>query len=324
MGHCPTRPTVRRANRQTRPTVRRGPPYDDQVRLSVWPTPTSEFADIAAFARHAEQTGWDGFWFADHFMPDAPDNSGPTLECWSVLAAVAALVPRLRLGSLVCGNTYRHPAVLANQAAAVDVISGGRLVLGIGAGWQENEHRAYGIPFYSVGERGKRLAEACAVITSLLHAQRASFDGEYYTLVDAPLSPRPVQQPLPLLVGGGGEQVTMRVAARYADEWNVWGTPERLRHKQEVLDRHCQSIDRDPRTIRRSANALAVAGADVEPLSARTGRPVVGGSDAQIEETLGAYRAAGVDELILADFALNPAVRLDTYDRILAIHRRSR
>src|SRR5688500_6671732 len=129
------------------------------MRFSVWPSPNSPWSDILDSARHAEATGWDGVWFADHFMPNQEDTSGPTLEAWTVIAGLAASVPRVRIGTLVTGNTYRHPAVLAKMAAGVDIISNGRLVLGIGSGWQENEHAAYGIPFYTVGSRLRRLAE---------------------------------------------------------------------------------------------------------------------------------------------------------------------
>ena len=124
---------------------------------------------------------------------------------------------------MVSCNTYRHPAVLAKIAATVDNISGGRLVLGLGAGWQENEHRAYGLDFDTLGGRSKRMEEACQVIKALFTNRRSDYDGRYYQLVDAPLEPKPVQDPLPLLIGGGGEKVTLRITAQYADEWHVWG-----------------------------------------------------------------------------------------------------
>ena len=184
-----------------------------------------------------------GFWIADHFLPAAPPLEVPTHECWGVLAGLAVAVPRVRLGSLVVGNTYRHPAVLANMAATVDHLSGGRLVLGMGAGWQVNEHEAYGIPLPPVPERLARLEEACEVVTSLMRRSRTTFEGRFYQLIDAPLEPRPVQSELPLLIGGGGEKVTLRIAARWADEWNTWGTPEVLAHKNVVLDRHCAVIE---------------------------------------------------------------------------------
>ena len=183
-------------------------------------------------------------YFADHFMPHgafAPevDQSAPldgdTLECWSVLAALAVAVPRLRLGSLVSSVTFRHPAVLANIAAAIDNFSGGRLVLGIGAGWQLNEHASYGIELGPLRERLDRFEEACEVITSLLRERRTTFVGDYYRVHDAPNQPPPRQRPLPLLIGGGGELRTMRIAARFADEWNFWSTPDVLAHKVRAV-----------------------------------------------------------------------------------------
>ena len=199
------------------------------MRFSFWPNAAQSWADTLATARHAEATGWDGIYVADHFLPSIGDDSGPTNECWGLLAGLAAAVPRVRLGSLVCGNTYRHPAVLANQAATVDQISGGRVVLGLGAGWQENEHEAYGIDLPAPGSRLDMLEEACQVVKGLLTQDRTTFDGQYYQLDNAPCEPKPVQDPLPLLIGGGGEKRTLRIAAQFADEWNVWGTPETTR-----------------------------------------------------------------------------------------------
>ncbi|MDQ4129819.1 MAG: TIGR03560 family F420-dependent LLM class oxidoreductase, partial [Actinomycetota bacterium] len=226
------------------------------MRFSVWPGPTQAWDSILDLARHAEETSWDGVWFADHFMPNAEDPRGDTLECWAVIAALAVAVPRVRLGTLVCGNTYRHPAVLANQAAAVDVISSGRFTLGIGAGWQRNEHERYGIGFPSARERLERLDEACQVVKALTTQERADFSGRYYSLEGAPLDPKPLQDPLPLLVGGGGEKITLRIAAQHADAWNTWGDPDVMRHKIDVLEGHCEAVGRDPSTIQRSANAF--------------------------------------------------------------------
>ena len=168
------------------------------MRFSIWPSPASPWSETLATVQHAEATGWDGAWYADHFMPNAADNSGPTSECWTTLAALAVAVPRIRIGPLVTGNTYRHPAVLAKMAANVQEISGGRLVLGLGAGWQENEHAAYGIEFSTIGGRLGRLEEACAAIKGLLESERTNLAGRYYTLTDAPLAPKP-PAPIPLL-----------------------------------------------------------------------------------------------------------------------------
>ena len=277
------------------------------MRFSFWPGGGNRWDDLVDLCRHAEATGWDGVWFADHFMPNAADVSAPTAEVWTTLTGLAALVPRVRLGTLVCGNTYRHPAVLAKMAAQTDIVSGGRLIVGMGAGWQQNEHAAYGIPFYTVGERLRRLDEAAQIMRGLFNDDRTTFAGRYYQVTDAPLEPKPLQRPLPLLIGGGGEKVTMRIAARHADEWNTWGTPATLRHKMAVLDQHCADIGRDPRTIKRSAQALLFMGDDPalqERARAAAPRPVILGDVKAVRSIVQEYADAGLDELIIPDFSL--------------------
>lgn len=292
------------------------------MRFSVWPGPMQTWGSVLTLARHAENTGWDGLWFADHFMPDSDDPRGDTLECWSSIAALAVAVPRIRLGTLVCGNTYRHPAILANQAATVDIISGGRFTLGIGAGWQRSEHERYGIPFPSSRERLERLDEACRLIKALTTQERSDFSGRYYSLEGAPLDPKPVQDPLPLLVGGGGEKVTLRIAAELADVWNTWGDPDVMRHKIEVLEGHCEDVGRDPASIERSANAFVFlsddpAEVDESRASAPARRSIVGNA-AELAETIAAYRDAGVDEFIVPDFHLDDEPeRTEFYDRFI-------
>jgi len=280
------------------------------LRLSIWPNASQPWDAVLATARHAEATGWDGVWVADHFMPSMGDPGGPTNEVWAFLAGLAVATERVRIGSLVCGNTYRHPAVLANQAASVDQMSGGRLVLGLGAGWQENEHEAYGIALPPVKERLDRLEEACQVVRYLTTQERTTLDGVHYQLKDAPLNPKPAQERLPLLVGGGGEKRTMRIAATYADEWNVWGTPETLAHKCKVLDAHCDDLGRDPAAIRRSAQALTFVSDDESFLrsmrEAQLPMASMIGTPSEITDVLGAYVEAGVDELIVPDFTLPP------------------
>jgi F420-dependent oxidoreductase-like protein len=292
------------------------------MRFSFWPASTQPWNDVLEMAHHVERTGWDGFYFCDHFMPNGRNVDAPWAEAWTTLSALAAAVPRIRLGTLVCGNTYRHPAVLAKMAATLDRISGGRFVLGLGAGWQENEHTAYGIPFYTLGERLARLEEACQVVKALFGEKRATFSGKFYQLVDAPLEPNPVQTPLPLLIGGGGEKVTLRIAARYADEWNVWGDVATLRHKMAILDRHCARVGRDPRAIRRSAVALLQLVDDAATAEkvrgAASGRPMIVGTPDEVAGVVQAYRDAGVDELIIPDFNLGPSTqKLATLDRFI-------
>lgn len=186
-------------------------------------------------------------WLFDHFYPIFSDPTGPCLEGWTALAALAVATRRIRLGVLVTANVHRHPAVLANMAATVDVISGGRLEIGLGAGWNAQECDAYGIPLCSVRERLERLDEAAQVIRLLLRQETSSYDGQYYRLADARCEPKPVQQPAPPLgIGGSGEKRTLRTVARWADHWNYsGGAPDELRHKLEVLRRHCADVGRD-------------------------------------------------------------------------------
>ena len=261
-----------------------------------------------------EAMGWDIACVTDHFMPNTASRSGPMNEGWSTLSALAALVPRMQIGAIVLGNTYRHPAVLAKMAAQVDIISGGRLLLGLGAGWQENEHTAYGLPFYTVGERLARLDEACEVLLSLWTQERSDYDGRFYQLSDAPLEPKPLQTPHPeLMIGGGGERVTLRIVAKHADHWNVWGGPRILAHKGAILDQHCEAVGREPSVLSRSANMALLMSDDkgacdamVAGVSRRMGRTpddaadiCLTGSDQAIVDRLNELAASGVDTLFV-------------------------
>ena len=190
-------------------------------------------------------------WTFDHFYPIYSDSTGNCLEGWTTLTALAQATRRLRLGTLVTGIHYRHPAVLANMAATLDIISGGRLEIGIGAGWNEEESGAYGIALGSPRERSDRFEEACQVIIGLLSDETTSFSGRYFQLSNARCNPKPVQRPHPpLCIGGSGEQRTLRTAARFAQHWNfVGGTVEEFAHKRDVLYEHCADIGRDPADI---------------------------------------------------------------------------
>lgn len=281
------------------------------MRFGIWASPTWTWEETHELVAHCERTGWDAAYFADHFMPMGQEDrpaDGDTIECWSVLAGIAATVPRLRLAPLVTSVTYRHPAVLANIAAAVDQISGGRLTLGIGAGWQVNEHTAYGIPLGSAKERMDRLEEACQVLTSLLRENRTTFHGRYFVVEDAPNQPAPVQAKLPLLVGGGGERRTLRIAARFADQWNYWTTPDVLAQKLGVLDRHCAEIGRARDDIHVSTQALLFLSTDEQKLASLRGRDIgraaAIGTPAEMVETMAAYRDAGADEFIVPGFTM--------------------
>ncbi len=198
------------------------------------------------------------------------------------------------------------------------MISNGRLVLGLGAGWQENEHLSYGIEFSTVGGRLARLRESIQIIRSLLDKEYTNFSGKYYEITNAPLSPKPVQSRLPILVGGGGEKVTLKITAMFADEWNVWGSPEVLKQKGHILDQHCVAIDRDPGEIRRSAQALFFLSKDTAAVKRAkenaTDRLIAGTPD-EIVEVIGQYANAGVNELIVPNFNMGDTDKVnETYD----------
>ncbi len=190
-------------------------------------------------------------WTFDHFYPIVGDSAGPCLEGWITLTALAQATRRLRLGTLVTGIHYRHPAVLANMAATLDIVSGGRLELGIGAGWNQQESGAYGIELGSPRERSDRLEEACEVLIGLLSQDITTFAGGYYQLTEARCEPKPVQRPHPpICIGGSGEKRTLRTAARFAQHWNfVGGTVEQFTRAKDVLHEHCADIGRDPAEI---------------------------------------------------------------------------
>ena len=203
-------------------------------------------------------------WTFDHFYPIFSDPTGPCLEGWISLAALAQATHRVRLGVMVTGIHYRHPAVLANMAATLDIISGGRLELGVGAGWNQEESGAYGIELGSARERSDRFEEACEVLTGLLRDSTTDFDGRYYKLTAARCEPKPIQSPVPICVGGSGEKRTLRTAARFASHWNfVGGSPEDFARKRDVLHEHCAAIGRDPSEILLSSHVVLEPGGDV-------------------------------------------------------------
>jgi hypothetical protein len=215
------------------------------------------WADMLAVWRTADDIDvYESGWTFDHFYPIFSDSTGPCLEGWTTLTALAQATTRLRLGTLVTGIHYRHPAVLANMAATLDIISGGRLELGIGAGWNEEESGAYGIGLGSIRERFDRFEEACQVLISLLSKETTDFDGTYYQLTSARNEPKGPQRPHPpICIGGSGEKRTLPLTARYAQHWNfAGGSPEQFAHKRDVLAAQCELIGRDPMEITISAH----------------------------------------------------------------------
>lgn len=275
------------------------------MRLSLCVDSGRSWPQILALAQRADSAGWHAVYVCDHFMPHDPAGravDGPVLECWTVLAALTAQTSAVRLGSLVLGNTYRHPAVVANMAATLDQVSAGRVVLGIGAGWQPNEHAAYGIPLPAARERIAALDEACAVIRSLLDQRRSSLDGAAYQLRDAPCNPKPPSR-LPLLVGGGGRR-TLQVAARHADVWHTWASPAEFASKNAVLDRLCRVIGRCPGEVARATGGTV----SVQAARGRDRTPglddVHGTPDAVVSQLL-EFCDAGAGEFIVRDDAAN-------------------
>lgn len=298
------------------------------MRFAVWPTLAQPWEDVLAVSRHADATGWDGVYVMDHFMGNDPGTGVlprgavevPTLEGTGALAALAVATEHVRLGTLVLGNTYRHPAVVANWAATVDHISGGRVLLGVGAGWQVNEHEQYGIDLPRPGELLSRFEEACQVWRGLLRERTTTIDGRYYQLRDAICEPKPVQDPLPLLIGGKGDRM-LGIVARYADEWNMWGLADTIAERARVLDEHCGRLGRDPREIKRSAQALFLVTDDeakAKTFREGSGRPAVAGMADEIAEAVAEWQAAGLDEVIVPDFTLGKGQnRLDRLDLII-------
>ena len=204
-------------------------------------------------------------WTFDHFYPIFSDSTGPCMEGWVALTALAQATERLRLGNLVTGIHYRHPAVLANMAATLDIVCDGRLELGIGAGWNEEESGAYGLPLGTAKQRSDRFEEACQVLLGLLTQERTTFTGEHYQLTEARNEPKGVQQPHPpFCIGGSGEKRTLRTTAKYAQHWNfVGGSPEEFAAKRDVLHQHCADVGRDPKEITLSSHVFLGADGDV-------------------------------------------------------------
>jgi alkanesulfonate monooxygenase SsuD/methylene tetrahydromethanopterin reductase-like flavin-dependent oxidoreductase (luciferase family) len=220
---------------------------------------------------------------------------------------MAAVTERVRIGSLVAPTSVHHPAVLANRAATIDHISNGRMVLGIGAGWQINEHHAYGIELEAPRERVGRFDEAIQIMRSLLNENRTDFSGEFYEITDAPSDPKPVQSPLPILVGTASPRM-LRITARHADEWNTWGAPELAAEGLEKLRVACEQVHRDPASMWKSVQALVFITDDADfAESVREGdmgsRSLVGSIDQLVDE-FGRYADLGFDEFIVPDFTL--------------------
>jgi len=272
------------------------------VKFSLWPNIDRVPADLLEQARAAEDAGWHGVWLADHYMPNTGDTTparGDAYECWSLIPALAAVTERVRVGTLVSPTSVHHPALLAKRASTIDRLSGGRMVLGLGAGWQINEHHAYGIELEPPGKRVSRFEESIQIIRSLLAQDSTTFHGAYYDITDAPCDPKPVQATLPILVGTRSPRM-LRITARHADQWNTWGSPEQAAVHRAALVEACHQVGRDPATIWTSANALVELDASAPP----AGRAGLFGSAQQLVDQFGQYAELGFDEFILPDWNL--------------------
>jgi F420-dependent oxidoreductase-like protein len=203
---------------------------------------------LRTIATQAERSGFDSFWVMDHFhqIQGVGDPQQPMLEGWTTIAVVAGFTSKIKLGTLVTGNVYRHPSILAKIGATLDVLSKGRLFMGIGAAWNQEESAAYGVPFPSTKERFDRLEEAVQIIRAMWTQERTTFNGRFYQIREAYCNPKPIQKPHPpIMVGGSGERETLRIVAKYADACNIFGSPETVRRKLHILRGHCKAVGRD-------------------------------------------------------------------------------
>ena len=250
---------------------------------------TSQIADsLKNLVTKAENSGFDSFWVMDHFhqirFVGRPEE--PMLEGWTIISMLAGITTKIKLGTLVTGIIYRYPSVLAKVAATLDVLSKGRLFMGIGAGWNEQESLAYGISFPSNQERMLRLEEAIQIIRKMWTEEPyASFNGKYYQIHNAYCNPKPVQKPSPpILVGGSGERKTLKIVAKYADACNLFGSPEIVRKKLDVLKEHCKSVGRDYDSILKTKLAAIIVDDNTDKVKNRMRETFGGISEEQIKE----------------------------------------
>jgi F420-dependent oxidoreductase-like protein len=257
----------------------------------------SEFLDVWRATDDCEV--FHQAWIFDHFYPLVGDTRGPCLESWTMLAALAQATSRIRIGSMVNGMHYRHPAVTANMAATVDIISGGRLDLGMGAGWNLEESDAYGIELGTITERLDRFEEGIEVIVRLLSQEVTHFQGRYFAITDARCEPKPVQQPHPpLLIGGSGKRRTLAVVARWAQRWDGgFGSIDQWRARNDALIGHCEKIGRDHTEIARTLHLAWEAGADPSMLADKAAELISAGVQQVIFSMRGPYVAAEVEPL---------------------------
>mgnify|MGYP001385541305 CR=1 FL=1 len=274
--------------------------------------PAQAYEAMSRVAQEAEALNFHSIWLYDHFHTVPTPTQEMTFECWTSTAALARDTKRVRIGQLVTCTNYRNPALLAKIASTVDALSHGRLDFGIGAGWYEEEYRAYGYTYPGTRERLERLREAIQVILALWTQDEANFEGKYYSVRGAINQPKGVQKPhIPLLIGGGGEKVTLRLVAQYADACNVGGGIANIRHKLAVLKQHCNELGRDYNSIRRTTlvDDCAIAATEEEAIAKLTPaqrsdldslrQTQLIGTPAMIRQRLAEYEEAGIQEIVI-------------------------
>lgn len=286
------------------------------VRFALALPPTQvAWADYLAAAQAADALAFETFWGFDHLMPIYGDMDGPNFECYTTMAAIAATTKRIRIGALVSGVAYRNPAMQIKEATQIDVISGGRFDFGIGAGWAEREFKAFDLPFREPKERIGMLRETLDVAKLLWSGdphKKVSYEGKYVNVTDCFLNPQPVQTPPPILIGGGGEQLTLRVVARHADIWHGGGDAATLTRKIGLIDEYARGYGRDPETIAKSTSVSIWVGGEipdaaVAEITTLSGRPaeqvkqgIVQGDPAAIEAKLRELIALGITYFIVS------------------------
>jgi F420-dependent oxidoreductase-like protein len=291
--------------------------HGDAIRFGIHAGPqNTSYEDYRDLWLRVEELGYDWVSDFDHFYPIYSDPTGPQFEGLSLLSAMAAQTSRVRCAVLVLGVTYRHPAVVANMAATIDHVSGGRVELGMGAAWFELEHQQYGIPFPRIGVRMDMLDEACRIMRSLWTQETTTFEGRHFRLEDARLEPKPVQEHLPLVIGGSGERRTLRIVAEHGDIWNTfYGDLDHYRHLLDVLAGHCADVGRDPTDVRKSLTFRAVLDEDEreareraaalygDPPPERLQKMMIVGTPEQAVELLRPYAELGAGDFLLGQLA---------------------
>jgi F420-dependent oxidoreductase-like protein len=286
-------------------------PQGWRMDLVDFPDPVEAYEAMTRVAQEAENLGFNSVWLYDHFHTIPVPSQEVTFECWMSTAALARDTKRVRIGQMVTCNGYRNPALLAKMASTVDAMSQGRLDFGIGAGWYEHEYRAYGYNYPDAPERLRYLREAIQVILAMWTQDEAVFEGKYYQVRGAINQPKGAQKPhIPLLIGGGGERVTLKLVAQYGDACNIGGDITTIRRKLDILKQHCEDVGRDYTSIRRTSSTLCVLGESEETALASLSpqhRALVTlmqassliGTPETIQKRLAEYEALGIQELIL-------------------------